>query len=132
MSESIARGGDDGPGRGAPVSSDHDVAARLRAERAATEAQVDSLTRDLAEIVDAADLVATDDEHDPEGHTIAWERQQVAALLDAARSHGADLDAALARVDAGTYGRCEVCGRAIGAERLAALPSTATCVACAP
>ncbi len=88
------------------MSPADDVAARLRAERGATEAQVASLTRDLADIVDAADLVATDDEHDPEGHTIAWERQQVAALLDAARAHRDALDAALARVDAGTYGRC--------------------------
>ena len=37
-------------------------------------------------VVEAASDVATDDEHDPEGHTIAWERQQIAGLLDAARS----------------------------------------------
>ncbi|WCO66940.1 TraR/DksA C4-type zinc finger protein [Iamia majanohamensis] len=114
------------------MSPDDELAARLRAERDATEAQVASLTRDLADIVDGADLVATDDEHDPEGHTIAWERQQVAALLDAARVHRDDLDLALARVAAGTYGTCETCGRPIGTERLAALPATATCVACAP
>lgn len=114
------------------MSADEDVASRLGAERDATEAQAVSLSRDLADIVDAADLVATDDEHDPEGHTIAWERQQVAALLDAARTQRDDLDLALARVEAGTYGTCEACGGTIGTERLAALPATATCVACAP
>ncbi len=108
-----------------------ELGQRLRIERRATEEQVTSLTRDLTRIVEAADLVATDDEHDPEGHTIAWERQQVAALRDAARAHLAELDAALARVDAGTYGRCATCGGRIAPERLDALPGTATCIACA-
>lgn len=104
----------------------------LRAERRAADAQVASLTRDLAQIVEGAELVATDDEHDPEGHTIAWERQQVVALLDAARTRRDDLDAALARMAEGTYGTCATCGGPIGAERQAALPGTATCVTCAP
>lgn len=108
-----------------------ELTARLRAERRAAEEQIASLTRDLAGIVEAADLVATDDEHDPEGHTIAWERQQVAALLAAARAHRDALDLALARVDGGTYGTCSICGGQIGSERLAALPGTPACIACA-
>jgi len=43
----------------------------------------------------------------------------------------AAIDAALARVDAGTYGQCAKCGGSIGAERRAALPMTAVCVSCA-
>ena len=43
----------------------------------------------------------------------------------------AALDLALAHVDAGTYGSCEACGGPIGAERLAAHPTTRQCVACA-
>ena len=39
--------------------------------------------------------------------------------------------AALARVDAGTYGTCESCGRPVGGERLAALPETRYCIDCA-
>ncbi len=72
-----------------------------------------------------------DDEHDPEGATIAFERQQVAALLESARRRLADVDAALARRETGDYGRCESCGRPIAAERLAARPAARTCIDCA-
>jgi len=71
-----------------------------------------------------------DDEHDPEGATIAWERQHVAALLAQAREHLAAIDEALRRLSAGDYGRCEVCGQPIAAERLAARPTATRCVAC--
>jgi RNA polymerase-binding transcription factor DksA len=108
-----------------------DELRRLRAERARAASRVVELERAFTDIVDAAVDVATDDEHDPEGHTIAFERQQVAALLDEARRQVADLDAALARVDAGTYGMCESCGRPIGEERLIAIPETRHCIDCA-
>jgi DnaK suppressor protein len=42
----------------------------------------------------------------------------------------AEIDAALARIDAGTYGRCTHCGTTIPEERLELRPFTATCVAC--
>jgi RNA polymerase-binding transcription factor DksA len=42
-----------------------------------------------------------------------------------------ETQAALDRLDAGTYGRCDGCGAAIPAERLRALPHTATCTGCA-
>jgi RNA polymerase-binding transcription factor DksA len=82
-------------------------------------------------IVEAADLVATDDEHDPEGHTIAFERQQVAAVIRDAQQRLGELEGALRRIDAGDYGRCIDCGGPIGADRLEALPSTTRCVGCA-
>lgn len=43
----------------------------------------------------------------------------------------AEVDAALARLEGGTYGSCEVCGDAIGRQRLRALPETRVCLACA-
>ena len=52
-------------------------------------------------------------------------------LLAQAEADVAALDAALAGVDAGTYGSCEGCGGRIGGERLAAHPTTRRCVACA-
>jgi RNA polymerase-binding transcription factor DksA len=106
-------------------------AHRLLAERAQTVAQIEALVREFDGIVEAAEGVATDDEHDPEGHTIAFERQQVAGLLRAARLHLRDIDDAFARVGDGSYGTCESCGRPIGAERLAARPAARTCIGCA-
>ena len=44
----------------------------------------------------------------------------------------AEIDAALARIDAGTYGTCTQCGAAIPEERLELRPFAATCVACQP
>ncbi len=82
-------------------------------------------------IVEAASDVATDDEHDPEGHTIAWERQQLAGLLDDARITLAGIDAAEQRLADGRYGRCTVCGQPISPERLETLPATPTCIHCA-
>jgi len=104
---------------------------QLAAERARLVAQLASLQATFDGIVAASEDVATDDEHDPEGHTIAWERQQAAALLESARTHLAELDLAIRRIEGGDYGRCEVCGTPIPDERLEALPTTRTCVACA-
>jgi RNA polymerase-binding transcription factor DksA len=47
------------------------------------------------------------------------------------RHHLAELDAAVERVDAGTYGVCERCGGLIGDARLDALPAARTCIECA-
>ncbi|CCG04216.1 TraR/DksA family transcriptional regulator [Blastococcus saxobsidens] len=103
----------------------------LGAERAAVLAQIEALTREFDEVVAASKASNADDEHDPEGATIAFERQQVAALLQQARRRLADVDAAVTAVEAGTYGRCERCGRPIAAERLEARPTARTCISCA-
>lgn len=108
-----------------------DPEGRLRDMRAATVQRAASLTGSFDAIVEAASDVATDDEHDPEGHTIAWERQQIAGLLDETRSTLTDIAAAEQRLAIGTYGACTVCGGHISAERLDALPATPTCVSCA-
>jgi RNA polymerase-binding protein DksA len=42
----------------------------------------------------------------------------------------ASIDAALKRVEVGTYGICERCGRPIGDERLEALPYATKCIEC--
>ncbi len=103
----------------------------IEADRAALTALVERLQAVFTGIVESVDLVATDDEHDPEGHTIAFERQQVAGLLGAARLRLAALDVASVRIEEGTYGRCVGCGGPINEERLEAVPSTVHCIACA-
>jgi RNA polymerase-binding transcription factor DksA len=107
------------------------VSDPLQAERAAAEAQIAALTREFDAVVAASQAANADDEHDPEGATIAFERQQVVALLDSARRRLAEVDAALARRAEGRYGVCQSCGRPIAPERLAVRPAARTCIDCA-
>jgi DnaK suppressor protein len=103
----------------------------LAAERESTAERLAALERDLEGIVEAGRLVATDDEHDPEGSTIAFERSQTGAFIEDARKHLADLDSALERIAAGDYGICEKCAEPIAAERLMVRPAARTCISCA-
>jgi RNA polymerase-binding transcription factor len=103
----------------------------LAAGRAGTLDQIGSLRREFDGIVAAAALTGADDEHDPEGATIAFERAQLSALLEQAQRRLAELDQALARLADGSYGSCERCGQPIAAARLAARPAARTCIACA-
>jgi DnaK suppressor protein len=102
----------------------------IEADRAALASQVERLQAVFSGIVESSELVATDDEHDPEGHTIAFERQQVAGLLRAARARLAGLDVALERLDEGLYDTCATCGGRIADERLEAMPGTTHCIDC--
>ena len=104
---------------------------RLAAERALALERLDGLERELRGIIESADTAGTDDEHDPEGATIAFERQHVAALVGQAREQLAQIDAAMRRLADGSYGRCERCGQPIGAARLAARPVATMCIRCA-
>jgi hypothetical protein len=52
--------------------------------------------------------------------------------VEAGRRSIADIDRALARLEAGTYGDCDECGAAIAPERLTALPQTRSCGQCRP
>jgi len=89
------------------------------------------LALDLEALFTASRDSNADDEHDPEGVTIGFERAQLTALLAAARERIAEIDEALGRVEAGTYGVCERCGQPIADERLAVRPFARSCIACA-
>jgi DnaK suppressor protein len=104
--------------------------AALATARERALARLAALEREFGGIVAAARDTGTDDEHDPEGATLAFERQHVAALADAARDDLAEILAALARLADGSYGTCQACGRPVSAERLAARPAARTCVGC--
>ena len=105
-----------------------DATAALETERTRTRERLAGLLGDHAGIVEASADSNADDEHDPEGATIAFERAQVSALVDQAHTHLAEVEAALRRVDEATYGVCEVCGRSIAPERLEARPTARTCI----
>jgi DnaK suppressor protein len=106
--------------------------ALLDTDHASTTARLDGLRRDFAGVVAASADSNADDEHDPEGSTIAFEREQLAALIEQGEQHLAEIDAARARVDAGTYGVCEVCGTPIARARLEARPVARTHIWCPP
>lgn len=112
-----------------------DVRAELRAalvdRRREAEARLASTGQHFRDIVDASAGSNADDEHDPEGATIAFERSQVDALGRLAQQDLDDAGAAIARLDGGQYGRCEVCGHPIPVERLRARPTARACVGCA-
>ena len=108
-----------------------DPAVRLDALRAAALERLASGRAELLDVLDSASSTTGDDEHDPEGATIGFERAQAQASVDAAVARLNEIDAALERVATGTYGRCTVCGAAISAERLEARPAAPSCVTCA-
>jgi DnaK suppressor protein len=116
-----------------PVHDPEFARSRLNTDRDQALRRIAELEREFGAIVASASdgSAGGDDEHDPEGATVAFERQHVAALIGQARARLAEIDAALRKVAAGTYEICDICGDSIGVERLAARPASLTCVRCA-
>ena len=107
-----------------------DPRAALLEERRRALGRLADLTGDYSGIVEASQDSNADDEHDPEGSTIAFERSQVGSLVQRTRAYVDEVDAALRRLDDAAYGTCERCGRQIPEERLEARPVARTHVAC--
>ncbi|MEZ0494255.1 TraR/DksA family transcriptional regulator [Kineococcus sp. TBRC 1896] len=108
-----------------------DLRTALEVERTEALDRAAALERELASALEAAAEGTADDEHDPEGSTTAFERAQVAAVLEQVRERLSALDLALDRLGEPGFGLCERCGRPIAPGRLAARPWTTTCVGCA-
>lgn len=105
--------------------------AELESERAnylrqaeSLQAEADSLTEDR----EPGDVQF--DEESGEGDTLAVERERDLALSAQARAAIEQIDAAIEKIHAGTYGSCDNCGNPIPKERLKALPYAALCVKC--
>lgn len=105
--------------------------AALEQERAVVLRRLGGLAADFEETVAASLDSNADDEHDPEGHTIAFERSQVTSLSRRLEQRLAEVDAALGRLADGTYGVCTRCGGPIAPARLEARPAAGECIACA-
>jgi DnaK suppressor protein len=103
----------------------------VEAEQERTARQIASLEAVVSAIIDGSELISTDDEHDPEGATIAYERAQAIALLRQARADRDALVVTRRQLEQGRGVVCAVCGRDIDLERVAALPTTSRCVRCA-
>jgi DnaK suppressor protein len=102
----------------------------LEEQRAELLRQRESHELSLAEVRVARDG-ESDDEHDPEGPTIASEWSRLTGLQEEAARQLTVLDKALARVDDGTFGLCARCGKPIGRARLDARPAAELCIDCA-
>jgi RNA polymerase-binding protein DksA len=103
----------------------------LEADREQTQRLIDAITHEMAAFVEARNDAPTDDEHDPEGPTLAFERSQSSAMLAQSRQHIVEIDKAIMRMDGGTYGLCTVCGDDIAVGRLQVRPQAALCIHCA-
>jgi DnaK suppressor protein len=121
------------------TNAKHSLSPRLRTrlhsllvdDRERTRLLIDTIALEMGAFVDARRDTATDDEHDPEGPTLAFERSQSSAILAQSRQHLAEIDAALIRMDEGTYGLCRNCGDAIAVGRLQVRPQASLCIRCA-
>lgn len=100
----------------------------LEDERARKLALLPALRADISSANAARQDSNVDDEHDPEGATIAFELSQAAALLDQSTSGLAEVEAALQRIADAKYGICAVCGQPIAEGRLEARPWTTFCI----
>jgi DnaK suppressor protein len=96
--------------------------------RAQLEAEHDRLTGQLRELgVDRGSF----DEGFADSGQVTAERGEVQALAGTLRETLQDIDAALGKIEQGTYGLCESCGRPIAEARLEAMPAARLCIACA-
>jgi DnaK suppressor protein len=103
----------------------------LGSERAAYSRQAEALKAEadqLAEEMEPGDIQF--DEESGEGGTMNVERERDLALSAQAQVAIEEIDRALEKIDAGTYGICEQCGQPIPKARLKALPYASLCVAC--
>jgi DnaK suppressor protein len=94
--------------------------ARLRGELVDAEGELDDLLRDSGG--------AGDDQADTGSR--ALEREQSLTLVNNVRDMILHSELALARLTAGSFGRCEACGRPIGKARIQAFPRAVLCVEC--
>lgn len=111
--------------------TDTELRTLLEVLRREANARTESLSATLTELTHDRSSQSDDDEHDPEGVPLSAEWSRLSGLLDGARDELQQVDDALARMDAGTYGICANCGRRIPIERLRVRPFADLCVPCA-
>ena len=82
-----------------------------------------SLTEETGEL-----LSGSQDNHLADTATETYERELDEGLEEDAREQLRQIEKALGRIDDGTYGTCEVCGKEIPVDRLEAVPWTTLCI----
>ncbi len=113
------------------MSTDLKVARdRLTDERARVLAEAAALHDDLSHSIEDSFDEDGNDSHLADSATETVDREIEQSLEENAEHLLAEIDAALGRLDAGTYGSCVRCDKPIGDERLSALPYAAKCIEC--
>ena len=108
---------------------DTDTARRLLdAERERLTATLESLETDLEAQKESLQELSVVDEHQGDIGTETFEREKDLSIVESVRAGLDDVEQALGRLDAGTYGSCEVCHQPIADERLEAVPAARFCV----
>lgn len=103
--------------------------AKLLAERKRLEEVRQAADRLSAGAAEAAQReLSSADQHPAELATETIERELDQSVMQAARAELAECEAALRRLDSGSYGLCEECGQPISEERLEALPFARYCL----
>ncbi len=104
----------------------------LSARRASYREQVERFSAAVDELAEAGDAPDLGDEQGfSEADSLSVERDRVQSLTALARARIDEVDAALRRLEAGTYGACRSCRRPIPTARLEAVPEATQCVQCA-
>ena len=113
------------------MSVDLDAARdRLVAERTRVLAEMQAWQDDLSHSIEDAMDEDGNDSHLADSATETVDREIEQTLEDNAEHLLASIDAALGRIEDGSYGRCDRCGEAIADERLEALPYATKCIEC--
>jgi DnaK suppressor protein len=113
------------------VTVDMDSARdRLMAERLRVTSEMQALQDDLSHSLEDQTDEDGNDSHMADSASETVDREIEQSLEDNAEHLLGSIDAALARIEEGTYGRCERCGDPIGDERLDALPYATRCIEC--
>jgi DnaK suppressor protein len=103
--------------------------ARLLEERKRVVDAIDNIhAENPGSLGDETEEPLFQDNHLGDIATATFEREMASTLEDNSTHVLGEIDAALARIDAGTFGTCQACGGPIGDERLAALPWATLCI----
>lgn len=97
--------------------------ARLQRTIESNDIGGSSLTEETGELVSSSA-----DNHLADTASETYERELAEGLEEDARDQLAQVEQALARLEAGEYGTCAACGKEIPVERLEAMPSATLCI----
>jgi hypothetical protein len=103
----------------------------LQAAKAELEAEQSRLRSELVELGFGDDGGLNYDANFADTSQVTAERGEAEALAGELKDALSDIEAALIRIDAGTYGVCDRCGAVIPQARLEAMPMAHRCIACA-